>query len=97
MDLLTQGLVGASIPLILSNKKQAAVAGLAGFLAGMAPDLDVLIRSPTDSLLFLEYHRQFTHSLVFIPIGGAIVALVLFPILNLRRRVGFIYYGVCWG
>ena len=90
MDLLTQGLVGASIPLILSNKKQLGAAGLAGFLAGMAPDLDALIRSPTDGLLFLEYHRQFTHSFLFIPIGGAIVALVLFPILNLRRRVGFL-------
>ena len=99
MDLLTQGLVGASIPLILSNNKQAGVAGLAGFLAGMAPDLDALIRSPTDSLLFLEYHRQFTHSFLFIPIGGALVALVLFPILNLRRRVGFmiLWFWCCLG
>ena len=99
MDLLTQGLVGASIPLILSNKKQAGAAALSGFLAGMAPDLDALIRSPTDSLLFLEYHRQFTHSFLFIPIGGALVALVLFPILNLRRRVRFLtlWFWCCLG
>jgi len=34
-----------------------------GFLSGMAPDLDILIRSSTDPLLSLEYHRQFTHFL----------------------------------
>lgn len=47
-----------------------------GVLAGMAPDLDILIRSSSDPLLFLEYHRQFTHSLVFIPVGAAICAAV---------------------
>ena len=43
----------------------------------MAPDLDVFISSQTDTLLFLEYHRQFTHALAFIPIGAAIVAALL--------------------
>ena len=42
----------------------------------MAPDLDVLFQSPTDPILFLEFHRQFTHSLVFIPIGALLVFLV---------------------
>lgn len=31
-----------------------------------------------DPLLFLEYHRQFTYALIFIPIGGLICALVLY-------------------
>ena len=39
----------------------------------MAPDLDVLIQSPTDPLLFLTT-GQFTHALVFIPIGALLVA-----------------------
>ena len=51
-----------------------------GFLSGMAPDLDILIRSSTDPLLSLEYHRQFTHSLIFIPFGGLICALFLFVV-----------------
>jgi inner membrane protein len=51
----------------------------------MAPDLDVLIRSDTDPLLFLEYHRQFTHSLIFIPLGALICALLLSPV---ARRLG---------
>jgi len=49
---------------------------LVGALAGMAPDLDVLIRSDSDPLLFLEFHRQFTHSLLFIPLGSLLCALV---------------------
>ena len=53
----------------------------------MAPDLDVLIRSSHDPLLFLEYHRQFTHSLFFIPVGALICALAFYPVT--RRALSF--------
>jgi inner membrane protein len=89
MDPLTQGVLGASLPQASSKPRDAATAGLLGFLAGIAPDLDVLIRSGTDPLLFLEYHRQFTHSLVFIPIGGLLCALVLHSVLGRRRGLSF--------
>jgi inner membrane protein len=89
MDPLTQGVLGASLPQATSAPRFAATAGLLGFLAGMAADLDVLIRSGTDPLLFLEYHRQFTHSLVFIPVGGIICALVLHMVLGRRRGLTF--------
>ena len=79
MDPLTQGTVGAVLPQALS-KKNLGVVALLGFLSGMAPDLDIFIRSSTDPLLSLEYHRQFTHSLVFIPFGGLICALFLFVV-----------------
>jgi inner membrane protein len=85
MDPLTQGTLGAALPQAVSRKQWAASAGLFGFIAGMTPDLDVLIRSSSDPLLFLEYHRQFTHSLVFIPIGGALCALLLYWVLGRRR------------
>ena len=68
MDPLTQGALGAALPQATRGKSQVGVAGTLGFVAGMAADLDVLIRSEADPLLFLEYHRQFTHSLVFIPV-----------------------------
>jgi inner membrane protein len=58
---------------------------LFGFLAGMAPDLDVFIRSSSDPLLFLEYHRQFTHALIFIPIGGFVCGWLLHQLLGKRR------------
>ena len=68
MDPLTQGVVGAALPQATRRKTQVGIAGAFGFVAGMAADLDVLIRSETDPLLFLEYHRQFTHSLIFVPV-----------------------------
>lgn len=90
MDPLTQGLLGASLPQATARSgRYAAGAGLMGFLAGMAADLDVLIRSSSDPLLFLEYHRQFTHSLIFIPVGGLICALVLHQLLGKRRGLTF--------
>jgi inner membrane protein len=89
MDPLTQGVLGASLPQASARGKYAASAGLLGFLAGMAADLDVLIRSSTDPLLFLEYHRQFTHSLVFIPVGGLLCGLVLHWLLGRRRGLSF--------
>lgn len=89
MDPLTQGVLGASLPQATGARRHAASAGLLGFFAGMAADLDVLIRSSTDPLLFLEYHRQFTHSLVFVPIGGLICAVVLHYVFGRRRGLLF--------
>ncbi|KKK60018.1 hypothetical protein LCGC14_3028560, partial [marine sediment metagenome] len=49
--------------------------------------------SNTDPLLFLEFHRQFTHSLFFIPIGGLICALVLQGLINRHQTITF---KQCW-
>ncbi|MGY9062766.1 MAG: metal-dependent hydrolase, partial [Rhodospirillales bacterium] len=62
MDPLTQGVLGAALPQAIAKKPFVIRAGLFGFLAGMAADLDTFIRSSEDPLLYLEYHRQFTHS-----------------------------------
>lgn len=87
MDPITQGVLGASLPQAAARPgKQLAAATLVGAIGGMVPDLDVLIRSSTDPLLFLEYHRQFTHSLLFIPVGGAITGLLLYSLF--RRYLG---------
>lgn len=78
MDPITQGVLGASLPQAAARPgKQLAAATLVGAIGGMTPDLDVLIRSSTDPLLFLEFHRQFTHSLLFIPFGGFITGVIL--------------------
>lgn len=89
MDPITQGLVGALAAQIASDKKKIAKASAIGALAGMAPDLDVLIRSSTDPLLFLEYHRHFTHSLFFIPIGGFLCALFFYLLVGTRWQLSF--------
>ncbi len=82
---MTQGALGAALPQTAATPRQMAQATFCGALAGMAPDLDVLIRSSTDPLLFLEYHRQFTHSLAFIPVG-AVVCAAIFHFAVGRRR-----------
>lgn len=79
MDPVSQGAVGAAFAQSAAKKENIILIGFIGFLAGLAPDLDVLIRSEDDPILFLEYHRQFSHSLFFIPIGSFFVALFIFP------------------
>lgn len=86
MDPITQGALGATAAQSGTNAKNTAVAGTLGFIAGMAADLDVLIRSSSDPLLFLEYHRQFTHSLIFIPLGGLLCGVLLFFVYAKRRQ-----------
>lgn len=78
MDPLTQGLLGAGLASCFAKKDKLKVAAICGAFGGMAPDLDILIRSANDPLLFVEYHRHFTHSLAFIPLGGLIVATFLY-------------------
>lgn len=68
--------------------RQAAVAG---WLGGMAPDLDTLIRSSTDTLLAIEYHRHFTHALAIIPVGALVVALALWPFFRNRTPFRLLY------
>ena len=75
MDPLSQGAFGAIFAQTISNKKKLIAGSILGCLAGLAPDLDVLIRSNSDPLLKLEFHRQFTHSLFFIPFGALIITL----------------------
>jgi inner membrane protein len=87
MDPLTQGVVGAVAAQQPAKRSQLLAVTMFGFLSGMAPDLDVLISSSEDPLLTLEFHRQFTHSLIFIPIGSLLCAL--FFRLVLYRWRGF--------
>ncbi len=88
MDPISQAALGTTATQsVLRSPKNLLVASILGSLGGMAPDLDVLITSNQDPLLFLEYHRQFTHSLFFIPLGGLIVALALY--LWSRRHMSF--------
>ena len=81
MDPISQGAVGAALATSTQDrKKQLFTVAWLGALAGMAPDLDVLIQSSSDPLLFLEFHRQFSHALVFIPFGALLEAAPLYPL-----------------
>ena len=74
MDPLTQASIGAAAAAIVCRKAETRHALLLGALAGAAPDLDVLIRSETDPLLALQYHRHFTHALLIAPLIGLLVS-----------------------
>jgi inner membrane protein len=55
--------------------RAAYSAAALGATGAMLIDLDVLIRSAADPLLYLDFHRHFSHALVFIPLGGLLAAL----------------------
>src|SRR3989338_3611055 len=80
MDILTHGLLGGTLAQSCSRKSETRVATIVGFLAALLADADALIRSTADPLLTLEYHRQFTHSLIFIPVGALLASLILWPV-----------------
>ncbi|MBT6039449.1 MAG: metal-dependent hydrolase [Halieaceae bacterium] len=88
MDPLSQAALGAVVPQVAMRHRDIARLTLVGALAGMAPDLDVLISSEQDPLLFLEYHRQFTHSLIFIPVGALLCALAFWK--TIGRGIDFL-------
>ena len=88
MDPISQASLGASLSQSFARDKSKQFSALLiGALAGMAPDLDMFIRSAEDPLLFLEFHRQFTHSLIFIPVGALLCSLVFYPLF--RKKLSF--------
>lgn len=74
VDPFTHGLLGASLGYVAFGARLGRTAAWAGGLAALAPDMDVFLRSATDPLVAIEHHRGFTHSLLFTPIGAAVVA-----------------------
>ena len=91
MDPLTQGVIGslAARTFVGRKRKKLLAIAILGGLSALTPDLDVFIKSPTDHLLFLEYHRQFTHSLFFIPFGGFLCALAMWPFVKFKCICSF--------
>ena len=87
MDIITQGLIGATIAQASARPNEIRLASLVGFCAPLLADVDALIRSSEDPLLFLEYHRHFSHAILFIPLGALIASLLLWPLL--RNHLAF--------
>jgi len=87
MDLLTQGLLGAAMAQSVARQQEIRIASGIGLFAGILADADILIRSSHDPLLNIEFHRHFTHSIFFVPLGALLASLLLW--LFLRRRLSF--------
>ncbi|MCH8163980.1 MAG: metal-dependent hydrolase [Planctomycetes bacterium] len=74
MDPLTQTLLGAVAAQAVLGRKLGRTAALLGAVGGELPDIDVFFPW-ADAALPIEFHRHFTHSLAFVPVGGVIAAL----------------------
>jgi len=77
MDPITHGVTGAMAAYTISDSEKRKPAAAVGFGAALLADLETFIHMPGDPLFNLEVHRQFTHSLVFIPVGALVAALLL--------------------
>jgi inner membrane protein len=77
MDTLTHGLVGAAVAQAACGRSLGRRAMLVGAVAGMLPDADTFIRSAADPFVRMQFHRHFTHALLFVPIGAGVAMLPL--------------------
>lgn len=70
MDPVTHAALGVVCALACTGGKKELrrPAAFAGLCAGMLPDVDIFLSSATDPLFTMEYHRHFTHSVVFAPV-----------------------------
>ncbi len=89
MDPLSQGLVGTSFSHLYIKNRRFFLLSIIAFLSAMSPDLDIFFRSSEDPLIFLEYHRQFTHSLIFIPVGGLVCSTFFYSVFAKRYEIDF--------
>ncbi len=103
MDPITHGLLGAAAAHAVASKKVGRLAAVAGAAAGMAPDLDFLLRGAGDPALPWELHRHFTHALAFTPAGAAICAAPFLaaraargsrPAVYLAALAGYVTHGL---
>lgn len=74
MDPASQGLLGATAVQAVFARKKIPLLWLIGIIAAIAADLDIFIQSNTNPLLFIHYHRHFTHAFTFIIPGGLFIA-----------------------
>lgn len=97
MDPITQGALGAIASASAAPAKNQRWAILIGWAAGMLADADIFIRSSVDPLLNIEYHRHFSHSLAFIPIGALLCALCIKALLRNKLSFKCVYVYSFWG
>ncbi len=99
MDPITHGLIGATATQSFSNKQNLRQVSLVGFFSALLPDLDVFISRASDPLLNLEFHRQFSHSLAFIPIGALIASTLIWWLVKkqLSFKETYFYSLIAYG
>lgn len=99
MDPLSHAVLGAAFAMSFEKEDKQyldqtlrpayGVVLISAALSAMAPDLDSLIKSNIDQLLYVQFHRHFTHSLLMIPVISLIVSALLY-FLGLRKYADFL-------
>jgi len=82
MDIVTQGLLGGVLAQSVASDAEKNRATFVGVISGLLADADILIQSSGDPLLTIDFHRHFTHSLIFIPVGAMIAYMLLWPFMR---------------
>jgi inner membrane protein len=77
MDSLTQIVLGAAVGELVLGRKIGNKAMLYGAIAGTIPDLDVLASNFLETSRALEFHRGFTHSILFSFIFAPVFAWIV--------------------
>ena len=96
MDLVTQGLLGSALAISAARPAEVRKAGIIGLIAGVTADVDFFIQSASDPLLNLEFHRHFTHSIVFIPLAALLISFLLWPFFKNSLSWKRYSYSACW-
>jgi inner membrane protein len=87
MDTLTHALSGALLARATWNGRKTRIPlrqqTQIGFLAAAFPDIDYLLQLVNhDFLVYLNYHRGITHSIVLLPVWGFLLAILFSKILR---------------
>ncbi|HVP78268.1 MAG TPA: metal-dependent hydrolase [Thermodesulfobacteriota bacterium] len=92
MDSMTHILTGGVIARAIDDKKLGAWGTIAGLAVGFFPDTDFVL-GLFDRKFYLEYHRDFTHSLILAPFYALFFSWVF---VKLSKRPHFwSYYKIC--
>lgn len=103
MDPFSHAIVGGTAAALSCRKSHALKSAIiCGALAGMSPDMDVLIRSASDPMFGLKFHRYITHALIAAPVIALVMAWLLrwifrqqsFKTLYLFCIIGVAMHGV---
>ncbi len=87
MDLLTQGVLGATVGQAVAQKPLGRKALFWGALAGLLPDIDVIVSLTQGPISGFVHHRGITHSLWFGPLAGLILGMSLWRFHHFRKTL----------
>jgi inner membrane protein len=86
MDTVTQMLFGATVAQAGFRRRLGRPALAAGALAGLIPDLDVVVGWTSGPFANWQYHRSLTHSLLFAPLAGPLLGWLFWRLQRWRSE-----------